>query len=105
MSKCPHECKSDKRIREAEQAITAIRAEMDVYIKQLTNNISDIKATVDSLKNKQMNKAEIREIVRETVKSLEENKLKDNSMRPIIFEILKLLGTALAIIGGMKIVG
>lgn len=105
MSNCPHDCKNDKRLRDVEQGLAAIRAEMDVYIKQLSNNISDIKATVDMLKNKQLNQAEIKEIVRETVKSLNECTPKDNSMKPIVFEILKLLGTALAIIGGMKIVG
>ena len=105
MSVCDHECKNEERVRLVEQGLIRIETETGVYIRQLSDNFNDIKLVINSLKNKQLNEAEIKEIVRSTVQSIDESKGEESKIYVITIEVLKMLGTALAIIGGMQIVG
>jgi hypothetical protein len=105
LAKCNFECKNEERIRKSENSITEIRAEMNVYIRQLNENVSNIKNVIENLKAKQLSEAEIKEIVRVTVQSIDESKDKDSRMYTISIELLKMLGTTLAIIGGIQFVG
>lgn len=104
MSEC-NTCFNDERLRNVENTLTQVKAEINVYIRQLTDSVNDIKAVVESLKNKQMKEAEIKNIVRETVEEINNKANADSKMMKITIEITKILGTAIAIIGGMQVIG
>lgn len=100
--KCQFECKSEEKIARLEKELAEFRAEINVYIKGLHDNIKDIKGTIDDLRIKQRPDAEIKEIVRETVKNIEDTRNRTGKTQMVLTEILRVVGTALAIIGGLQ---
>ena len=103
MPECNFQCRQEERILHLENGLTELKAEMRIYIRQLTDGVSDMKSVINSLRNKQLSENDVKTIVHETLDTVEQKS--GGPIFKITMEVLKMLGTALAIIGGMQIIG
>jgi hypothetical protein len=88
------------RIRNLENRVTDLSAEMRIYIKQTGENITNIRSLMEKLQTKQFSEHEIENII-----TRYREREKDKGMQPIIMELLRVLGTAVVIIGGLQVIG
>ena len=86
-----YECKQKERIRELEDRLReaeGTQRETIVYVKEIKADIEEIKG-------------DLKKIMTDNIKPKEETKL----WSPIIQELIRVLGIALAVIGGVKLAG
>jgi hypothetical protein len=106
-NECAFKCKYEKKISELETKLAELNAETRIYIRQLGEDVEDIKKSIDNVKAQQISKAQIQVLINDIFSKLKKEE-KENALpltMKIIIELVKVLGTALAIIGGMNVVG
>jgi chromosome segregation ATPase len=90
----------EDRIRNLENRVTDLSAEMRIYIKQTGENITNIRSLMEKLQTRQFSEHEIENII-----TRYREREKDKGMQPIVMELLRVLGTAVVIIGGLQVIG